>query len=594
MSFNFTIPELQIDGAGTPPLQFFRRGFNLTSNGASPSWQDIILSGNGSLTLTNAKSNGLNYVKLYGGCTQASTPTPDTPVDIVCNNGALKMVDDELPAGYKRVLGYECDNNVLWRITNFKLRGSDTVRISFSVTGACNVFGCYQGADATDNYDLYASITSGSKWFRYGNGTYLSYFSNNNLNKRFDVVFTPNGSQGMPQDSTWSPETFESANDLIIGSTSLTGTSAKLKGNLYGNFEVDNRLKIIPCERLSDNSLGYYDTYSETFFEPTGTPTSMGYDGSHYVLTIDGTTETVQLHGKNLSNGALENIGYTSTGGTSTSSTFCGNLCKIKVKAGEKYTVSCGNFPDGISGVFVNTWKVDGSWNMRQAIAMSTSYTYTIPEGIGEVNFTLYKTGGINIGSTSWLQVEKGDTATTYEPYYSGGSATAEMLLKVGDYQDVQSVIDGQVTRKVGVKVLNGTEDWGAEGTLGTNNYRFTFMNINTTDNAESSLCTHIDRIIQGSETSQSNRPCIRFNTSGTALVWYETDNTTTLEQFKQFLADQYANGTPVILLYPLATATTESVTGQPLTIQAGTNVVAITQASIDNLGLEVSYKGTV
>lgn len=193
-------------------------------------------------------------------------------------NNMLKIDGiNELPSDYKRLLGYTCDNNVLWQITGFKLRGSDTVRVSFSVTAACNVFGCYQGAAATDNYDLYASVTSGSKYFRYGSGTYLSYFSPSNLGQRFDVVYTPTGSNGMPQDSTWSPMTFESANDLLIGSTTLTGTSSKLKGNLYGNFEVDNRLKLIPCERLSDNSLGYYDTYSGTFFEPTGTPTSLGY-----------------------------------------------------------------------------------------------------------------------------------------------------------------------------------------------------------------------------------------------------------------------------------------------------------------------------
>ena len=61
---------------------------------------------------------------------------------------------NELPDGYKRVLGFTCNNNAMWQITGFKLKGSDTVRISFSVTTACNVFGCYQGTDATDNYDL--------------------------------------------------------------------------------------------------------------------------------------------------------------------------------------------------------------------------------------------------------------------------------------------------------------------------------------------------------------------------------------------------------------------------------------------------------
>jgi len=173
-----------------------------------------------------------------------------------------------LPSEYKRVLGYRCNNNAMWKITDFKLRGSDTVRISFSVTAACNVFGCYQGTDADDNYDLYASTSSGAKYFRYGNGTYLSYWSPTNIDKRFDVVFTPTGTSGMPQDSTWSEMTFESANDMLIGSTALSSTSAKLKGDIYGDIIVDGRLHLIPCERVSDEVLGWYDTHSGTFFEP--------------------------------------------------------------------------------------------------------------------------------------------------------------------------------------------------------------------------------------------------------------------------------------------------------------------------------------
>ena len=49
-------------------------------------------------------------------------------------------------------------------------------------------------------------------------------------------------------------------------------------GDIIGNVIVDGRLKLIPCERLSDNVLGYYDAVSGTFYEPTGgAPISLGY-----------------------------------------------------------------------------------------------------------------------------------------------------------------------------------------------------------------------------------------------------------------------------------------------------------------------------
>ena len=197
---------------------------------------------------------------------------------LVYNGGYTTMdggAGDELPAEYKRVIGFTCNNNAMWEITDFHLRGSDTVRISYSVNSACNVFGCYQSADADDNYDLYASTSAGAKYFRYGSGAYASYWSPEDLGERFDVVYTPTGSQGMPQDSTWSALTFTSENDMLIGSTTLTGSSSKLKGNLYGSIVVDGRLNLIPCERVSDGVLGYYDTYGETFYEPYE-----GYDGA--------------------------------------------------------------------------------------------------------------------------------------------------------------------------------------------------------------------------------------------------------------------------------------------------------------------------
>lgn len=195
------------------------------------------------------------------------------------------------------------------------------------------------------------------------------------------------------------------------------------------------------------------------------------------------------------------------------------------------------------------------------------------------------------------LQIEQGSMATAYYSYgqiYTdgtqeivtdnlGNTANAEMLLSVGDYKDKQSILDGSVTRNVGVYVFDGTEDWADYGTFGNNTYRFSVA-INSTTDANSSLCTHINRIIQSNTTLQSDRPCIRFSVSGTNIHIYTTDNTTTLVQWKQFLADQYNAGTPVIIVYPLATPTTEQVTPQSL---AG-NSVTQTAGSINNLPIIV------
>ena len=547
-------------------------------------WETVI--GVSPLLLSSALRSNIKSLVQTGLCTQESTPTPSSPVDIMCNNGALQMVDNELPAGYKRVLGFACNNNAMWQITGFKLKGSDTVRISFSIDAACNVWGCYQGVDATDNYDLYASISSGAKYLRYGNGTYLSYWSNANLGVRFNVVYTPTGTTGMPQDSTWTPATFESANDLLIGSTTITGTSSKMKGNFYGDIIVDGRLKLIPCERVSDGVLGYYDTYSETFYGPYTSfagAVSLGYDGSHYSLSVVGTDEVISVGGKNLNGGTIENKGYTSTGGESTSTTFAGTLWKIPCKEGDKFTVSWGGFPDGVSGVFINTWKTDGTWNTRQAISASTSLTYTIGAGVGIVNFTLYKTGGITIGENAWMQVEYGTTPTAYEPYITPQTATSPDLFAVGDYEDEVEIISGGVKRKVGIYVCDGTESVFASGA------GWAFAIADKVKSKVAVFCTHYPY----SSATMANAPDKSILTFSSQNVGIKDSAFTSKTDVTDFFAAQYAVGTPVIVIYPLAEETTDSVTPQTLSTNNGYNIVTV-NANVSPVNLSVTFKKAI
>ena len=82
MSFNFTVKEFILgNGTGTPSLQFYKRGFELGGNGGTPSWRDVILSGNTALTLINAKEDGLNYLKLFGCTEQRNIPKEYTQVE---------------------------------------------------------------------------------------------------------------------------------------------------------------------------------------------------------------------------------------------------------------------------------------------------------------------------------------------------------------------------------------------------------------------------------------------------------------------------------------------------------------------------------
>ena len=554
-------------------------------------FKKLIVSGVSPLSLVNAAANNIVSLIQYGKCEQSSTPTPISPVDIYCNNGKLVMVDDELPSEYKRVLGFQCDNNAMWKITDFHLKGSDTVRVAFSVSSACNVWGCYQSADSTDNYDLYATITAGGKYLRYGNGTYASYFSSENQNKRFDVVYTPTGSIGMPEDSTWSALNFTSANDLLIGSTTITGTSSKLKGNLYGDFVVENggaeRLHLIPCERVSDNVLGYYDKVGETFYEPyTGfdRAVSLGYDDSHYELAVVGTPEAIEVipcgawdaTDNAVAQGTIASVDG-QDGGTSTSRVRTRGY--MTVEPNTEYTISTN-----LGGIYLFQYAEDKSY-LGTSVASgwkSSPYTFTTNASCAFVRATLAKTYPATSASVSpsdckYVQVIKGSSAVKQ-------TASAENLFAVVGYADTQEIIGGSVNRKNGVVVLTGEEN------IGVSNACFTVPISDRTASKTELLCSHFP--YSNKTSSQTNdQTIISFASTN---IGFRYDACADKTAFAAWLADQYAAGTPVIVVYPLATPTTEQVTPQSLSTDAGDNVLLWTAEVSDKTMSAIYIEGNL
>lgn len=164
-------------------------------------------------------------------------------------------------------------------------------------------------------------------------------------------------------------------------------------------------------------------------------------------------------------------------------------------------------------------------------------------------------------------------------------TASVENLLEVGDFKDTQNIISGEVARKVGVRVLDGTEEWTTD-TYGGNR-RFVTRNF-AKEQLSTVLSTHYSSTIEdGARTSPNNA----YVAASGALAIYRasTQSIDTVEDWKAYLAQQYANGTPVIVVYPLAEATTEQVTAQQLTARDTATITAQSEY-ISGIELEVEY----
>ena len=493
------------------------------------SFADAVISGTDILRISNAKANSLSSLVLGGGCSQSGTPTPTAPKSLISNKGAISY----------GVLG----NNLL-EVTDANIVVGKYINNNGEVTTSLPnlYFQRFVAVKANTAYTL-----STSEALNYAN--FMEYDADGVFIKR-----TLYGSSSAPAGKAVTHTMGASTAFVIVGSNI----------NATKHPEVTKDVvKGIKWMFNEGSSAKTYEAYRAGY----------SYGGE------DG----IEVYGKNLSVGELIGKGYASTGSVSTSTTFCGNLHKIPCKEGQKFVVSWGNLPDGLNGVFVNTWKTDGSWNARQAISASDSLTFTIPSGVGEVNFTLYKTGGITIAEDTWMQVELGETATPYEPSIAPTTISiTSLLLGVGDYADAQDIIKGVITRKVGIKVLDGFED--ITKTSGV--YLIDLGDKKATN--DNVLCSHFSFIKKTSVSSHTNNLTISSMSNSKVTIRYNA--IADEEAFRQFLHREYAKGTPVIVVYPLATETTESVTPQTLSNPKG-EVTIVRDAEVSGLPMEATIK---
>lgn len=164
-------------------------------------------------------------------------------------------------------------------------------------------------------------------------------------------------------------------------------------------------------------------------------------------------------------------------------------------------------------------------------------------------------------------------------------TASVQSIFSVGEYADNQEVIGGVVTRNVGIKALDGTEPWvSTSGVFATR-----IDGILKPPSNKIGISTHY----KGTNATNTNMPdnSIKISYSGSnGVVAIKSTAYSTADEFAAYLAAQYAAGTPVIIVYPLATPYTEQVSAQPLTTAVGTNTVSVT-AEVSPVNLDSVYK---
>lgn len=213
---------------------------------------------------------------------------------------------------------------------------------------------------------------------------------------------------------------------------------------------------------------------------------------------------------------------------------------------------------------------------------------YGMYDTVNDVFYTNQGTGTFTYGADDDnLEIYTDGTIETVTDN-AGNVATCQNLLSVGDYKDTQEILTGVVTRNVGIKVLDGSENWVYEKSYLMNMYSLVISDLYTevsyaATNRQTPFCTHFNRSTNWI-TPDNRADMIQALKLGSSMsiigLGYGTPSDLNLNDFKQWLTDQYNAGTPVVIIYPLATPTVETVTPQVLS----NSVVTQTTGSISNM----------
>lgn len=549
----------------------------------SAGWDKSLTSNAGRVTTSTARAKNLKEYSIKGKTVQNGTPTPSVPLNIkgVGNSG--------LPNGYKKLQYLEADGaqainiGLLLSGDNYKIETKYYMDLANKNANA--LFGaqylnpllafysdkifCYGDSSQTATNRSHTglavnTITEVSATFN--NGTVTVNIDGNTISYNAVTNFKAEHFQSYPM-------------YLFTNNNGGTINSQNFKGKLYywkisqGNTLLHN---MVPAKRYSDDVLGMYDTVTNTFFTNVGTGLfTAGPEDISCEIPILST-------GKNMID--IEESTMTASYTFKTLTTD-----EVAKYIGKTLTLSC--YIDNIVSEIISCWCIyvitnQGNYigNWVQQAGGRTLVTFTLPSNASNVRFVCNRGGSsVTSGHIFNVQLEESSTVTDYEPYVTptiNKLYLSSPLHGISTYLDELKKSTGKVTRKIGIKVLDGTEEW----TKNSNAWMFV---LNLLPTIYSSGILILSNQYQGNLSAGGAYDYGNFSTwiqstSAYPRLYIRDERYMTLSGgmsevsvWKQYLAQQYANGTPVIICYPLATPTEESISNLPvISTVKGTNVI--------------------
>lgn len=565
----------------------------------------------GSITLTEAVEDWLNSLTLYWNCIQSVLPSEYTRLDYIQSTGT-QYIDTWITANFA--------NNKIKQTAVVEFTTSSSTRELMWTNGygfwwksATNKIEAALGSVTVSDSALAKNVIDWTTDPTDSNRLTLNVNSNQ---------YTSTASSFVDADYAY----YIFALWIRVWSGASASFLCKAKVYSYTIAKDDEVVcDLIPCQRNSDSVLWMYDLVRWVFLTNAGTGTFIA--GNVIWIPTPSTPQNIICN-----NGEI---------------TSSRNLFRTLWSTTTQWWVTFAVQPDGsVICTWTATWyyswymgradvtpdmwtvtlRIDWVYNADYNIVVDKLHVYSGSSSIATLNWTnrttslaidlsqyptatsirvwLKRNSNKATNATITARLVKWTTQTAWKPYKEisingtietvedeeWNTATAENLLWVADYKDEQEVLSGEVTRKVWILVLT----WNESGTW-TVSDNVTCTKELTTLWITAKTSTSNQNIVSTHFVGSSFTPSKSIN-NGVYITtdwkfWFSCSNIwTTDTAINSWLRNQYANWTPVIVVYPLATETTETVTWQTLTTIEWDNTIEITQASINNLPIEANY----
>ena len=376
--------------------------------------------------------------------------------------------------------------------------------------------------------------------------------------------------------------TLENTGDTMLYKVDLKGnTSQEVIQGEVGLEEEDTSIYV---DDVNEDKENYITLKGNTYQDGEPTP-----DTPQEVEVVTGLNE-VKVEGKNLFDKDNANIlnAYFDTSHTTITGVGNNRTTYISCKPNTTYTISQlqavvftigyteeepvrGSRVYGVIDLYNGSAKYDGVTRINSTITTGDNAKYLC------IRFASFQSSDtLDLDTVAELvldsiQVESGNTATTYEAY-KGASYPISLgdieLCKIGTYQDRIYKSNGNWYKhsEIGKIVLDGS------------NIAFTYQDQNVYPNSlmipyssrprglgntSSVICSHFSNIATNVGTTLNT-----LYWSASSQMWICKEGFTSLNNGNTWLQAQYNNGTPVIIYYALETPTDTQITDTTLISQ--------------------------